>query len=170
MTRIPIYQMTYGQDREGNTGLVFPSEQEGYDSQSILFTIPIVEPFRHSFDLLKFFDYQEFYFPFLLGEKYYDLKAKVNFPDLVFSVPEKSIDIVFEIDRGNFGVWEFFPFRRRQYKRTKYVGKQNGLLMKTYDFMNLLPVNLYAMDELYNKHQGVFVGLTPNFGNNDFNR
>lgn len=160
--------MTFGQDSEGKAGLVFPSEQEGYDNQSILFVIPIIEPFRDPIDLIEFFDHQEFYFPFLLGEKYYDLKAKLNFPDLVFSVPEMNVEIVFEVDSDNYWAWDFFPFRRRANRRTKYVGKQKNWLMKNNGFLTLLPVDLYEMDELFNKHKGVFVGLTPNFGNNDY--
>lgn len=170
MTRIPIYQMTYGQDKEGKPGLVFTSEQEDYDSQSILFAIPIVEPFRHPFDFIDNFEHQTIYFPFLLGDKYFDLEAKMNFPELVFTVPDKNIQITFEIGIDNMWGWDFFPFRRQPFKYTKYVGNQK-LLLKNNGFLTLLPVDLYEMDELYNKHQGVFVGLTPNFGNfNDNNR
>ena len=169
MTRIPIYQMTYGQDNEGKPGLVFTSEQEGYDSQSILYAIPLIEPFRHPFDFIENFEHQTIYFPFLLGDKYFDLEAKVNFPDLIFTIPDKDIQITFEIDTDNFLGWEFFPFTRQLNRRTKYVGKQNKLLIKNSGFLSLLPVDLYEMDELYNKHQGVFVGLTPNFGTFDDN-
>ncbi|SRR5258706_677921 len=165
MTPIPIYQMAYGQDNEGKPGLVFTSEQEGYDNQSILFAIPVVEPLNHPFEFIERFEHQTIYFPFLLEDKYLELKAKVNFPDLIFAIPNKDIQITFTIDTDNFWGWDFFSFRRQFKGHTKYVGKQNKLLLNNNGFLTLLPVDLYEMDELYNKHRGVFVGLTPNFGN-----
>lgn len=164
MTQIPIYQMTYGQDYEGKPGLVFTSEQEGYGSQSFLYAIPILEPFSYPFDLIENFERQTFYFPFLLGDKYFDLEAKVIFPDLIFTIPEKDIQITFAIDTEKFLNWDYFSFKRQLNRQTKYVGKENKFLIKNYGFLNLLPVDLYEMDELYNNHKGVFVGLTPFFG------
>lgn len=165
MRRIPIYQMTYGQSEDGKPGLVFTSEQEGYDSQSIYFGIPILEPINYWFDLIEYFDRHTFYFPFILGEKYFEIEAKVNFPELIFAIPNNDIKITFEIDRNKFGGWDFFPFIQRSYNDLKYVGKHNKLFPKNKGFLTLLPVDLYKMNELYNNNQGVFVGLTPNFGN-----
>jgi len=164
--KIPVYQMTFGQDAEGKAGLVFPSEQESHDNHSILFTIPIIEPFHNQFDLLEFLDHQTIYFPFLLDEKYYELEAEINFPELVFTIPEKNTKILFQIDDADF-YWRFFPFGRHITRKTKYVANQTKLIPKNDGFLSLLPIDLFEMDELYNEHKGVFVGFTPNFGNSD---
>ena len=164
MNRIPIYQMSYSQDSDGNLGLVFTSEQELHDNRSIMFVVPLIEPFRHPFEFIGNFEHQSIYFPFLLGEKYYELEAKINFPDLEFTIPEKNIKITFSIGIDNFINWNFIPFRQQQNNFPKYIGKHNKLLTENNGFLSLAPVDLYEMDELYNEHQGVFVGLTPNFG------
>jgi hypothetical protein len=164
MRRIPIYQMTFGQDQSGKPGLVFTSEQKEYGSQSILFAIPIIESFHHPFDLIESIEHQAIYFPFQMGEKYYELEAKINFPELTFSVPDTDIQISFEIDIDSFSNWYYFPFRKDLYKKKKYIGKANNLILKNNGFLTLMPVDLFEMDELYLKHNGIFVGLTPNFG------
>lgn len=167
MARIPIYQMSFGQSGNGKPGLVFTSEQQDYTNQSILFTLPIIEPFRHPFELLEFLDHQKVYFPFLLGEQYFDLVARFNFPELIFDIPETDIQIIFEIDNGNLLNWPFFPFRKNFFRKMNYVGSEEKYILKNSGFLNVMPVDLYEMDELYNTHKGVFVGLTPNFGTVD---
>jgi len=155
--------MTFGQDKNGNPGLIFPSEQEKSASQSILFTIPVTEQFNHSIISLKL-DRQTIYFPFLLGDKYFELLANINLPQLFFTVPEVNIQIIFEIDDINFSGWGIFPFKRRFFRRIKYVGSYGKLVPQNRGFLILLPVDLGKMDELYNNYKGVFVGFTPNFG------
>ncbi|RZL25218.1 MAG: hypothetical protein EOO96_23150, partial [Pedobacter sp.] len=88
MTRIPIYQMTFGQNAKEVDGLVFTSEHENNGNQTILFTIPIIEPFENPFDFIEYFERSTFYFPFLLNGRYMDLEAKVEFPEFTFDVPE----------------------------------------------------------------------------------
>lgn len=166
---LPVYQMTFGQNADGNAGLVFTTEQEEYGNQSVLFAIPIVNDF-HFHHPIEFIDYLEnvrITFPFQLEEEYYDLEGKINFPEVVFNIPKTDLKITFEIDNDNFFYWNIFPFRRRAYRKLKYVGKQKHLIKENNGFLILQPVDLYEMDELYLKHKGIFVGLTPNFGNND---
>jgi hypothetical protein len=160
--------MAYGQDNEGKPGLVFTSEQQEYDSQSILFAIPLVEQFTHTFDLINDLKHAQIYFPFLLADEYLELDAVINFPDLKFTIPDKDIQITFAIDTDNLWEWEFFPFRRL-FKGAKYVGNAQKLIVKNNGFLTLLPIDLFEMDELFNEHKGVFVGLTPNFGTVDEN-
>lgn len=171
MSRIPIYQMTFGQGYNGGPGLVFTTEQEVYSSQSILFTIPIVDNIRHPLEFIDYLRHSKVIFPFQLGDKYYDLEGTVNFPEITFDIPETETKIIFEIDNENILSWHFFRFRRKSFRRMKYVGKQNNFIVKNDGFIILQPVDLYEMDELYLKHKGVFVGLTPNFGNSEnYNR
>jgi hypothetical protein len=171
MSRIPIYQMIFGQGNDGKPGLVFTTEQEEYSNQSVLFTIPIVDNFHHPLEFIDYLEHSKVIFPFQLGEKYYDLEGTINFPEITFAIPETEIKIIFEIDNDNFFGWHFFPFRRKPYQKMKYVGKQNNLIVKNEGFIVLQPVDLYEMDELYLKHKGIFVGLTPNFGNGEnYNR
>lgn len=167
MARIPIYQMAFGQNRDGSRGLVFTSEQQDYTNQSILFTLPVLEPIHHPYDLLEYLDTQEIYFPFLLGDQYIDLVAKLNFPELVFEIPETDIRVIFEIDNDGMPYWPYFPTGRSSIRRMKYVGNEEKYILKNSRLLNLMPVDLYEMDELYNSHRGVFVGLTPNFGTFD---
>ena len=167
MSRIPIYQMTFGQSSNGKQGLVFTSEQKDYTNQSILFTLPIREQFHDPFDFIEFLSHETIYFPFLLGEKYFDLVAKINFPELIFQVPETDIQVIFEIENGDFLSWPFFPYRRNFFRKTKYVGSEEKFIIKNRGFLNVMPVDLYEKDELFNTHKGVFVGLTPNFGTFD---
>lgn len=166
---VTVYQMTYGQDNEGNAGLVFTTEQEEYGNQSVLFTIPITDnfPFHHPMEFVEYLESVRITFPFQLNEEYYELEGKVNFPEVVFNIPNSDIKITFEIDNDHIFYWHVFPFRRRPYRKLKYVGKQKHLIKDNNGFLILQPVDLYEMDELYLKHKGVFVGLTPNFGNSD---
>lgn len=166
-SRIPIYQMTYGQEAEGKPGLVFTSEQEEYGNQSILFTIPILEIFLHPIELIDYLKHTDIVFPFELDGEYYDLKGKIEFPEITFEVPKIKIKITFEIEYDYVFNWHIFPFRRRSFKGMKYVGKHTKLILRNHGFLILQPVDLYEMDELYLKHKGIFVGMTPNFGNND---
>ena len=42
---------------------------------------------------------------------------------------------------------------------------QTSLILKNHGFLVLKPIDLNEMNELYLKQKGIFVGLTPNFGN-----
>jgi hypothetical protein len=168
ISRIPIYQMTFGQGRDGKPGLVFASEQEEYGNQSVLFTIPIFGDFRHPIELIDFLEQTTIIFPFLLGKEYLELIGRINFPEITFAIPNNDTKIIFEIDNDNIFRWNVFPFRDRSYRNMKYVGKHTDFILKNYGFLVLQPVDLYEMDELYLKHKGVFVGLTPNFGSENF--
>lgn len=167
ISRIPIYQMAFGQGSDGKPGLVFASEQSEYESQSVLFAIPITDEFHHPFEFIDYLEHSSVIFPFQLEDEYYELKGKINFPEITFEIPKTDIKITFEIDNDNIFSWQVFPFRRRPYQNMKYVGEQTSLILKNHGFLILQPVDLYEMDELYLKHKGIFVGLTPNFGNND---
>jgi hypothetical protein len=167
ISRIPIYQMTFGQDSEGKPGLVFASEQAEYENQSVLFTIPILDNIQYPIEFIDYFEDSTIIFPFQLEGEYYELKGKINFPEITFEIPKTDFKITFEIDNDNMFSWQVFPFRRRPYLNMKYVGKQTSLILKNHSFLILHPVDLYEMDELYFKHKGIFVGQTPNFGNFD---
>jgi len=163
MARIPIYQMTYGQNQEGEKGLVFTTEQTEYNNQSLIFTIPIVKTFDHPFDIHYYFESNKFYFPFSLNEEYLELEATVSFPEMIFRIPNTEYQVAFEVDMDYFYPW--WLLRRNSFRRQEYVGKFNHLIDSNHGFVILLPVDLYEMDELYTEHSGIFVGLTPNFGN-----
>ena len=164
MARIPIYQMSIGQNKEGVNGFVFSSELEEHDSLSIIFTIPITSPFDHPSGIEEYFYFNTFYFPFSLRDKYLELEAKVNFPDMVFEVPNTDFQVTFEIGQNDFYNWPLYRFRRNRYGKHRYVGNKNNLIKSNEGFITLLPVDLIEMDELYLQHRGTFVGLTPNFG------
>lgn len=161
--------MTYGQDSEGKPGLVFPTEQEEYGNQSVLFTIPITYnyPLNHSMEFIDYLKSIRIIFPFQLKDEYYELEGKVNFPEVVFDIPKSEIKITFEIDNDQVFNWHLLPFRRRPHRKLKYVGKQKHLIINNNGFLILQPIDIYEMDELYLKHKGIFVGLTPNFGNSN---
>lgn len=168
--------MTYGQNEKGESGLVFPSELDDSNGQSILFTVPIIEPFTHPMDIVEYMESHTFYFPFLLNEKYIELEARGDFPDLLFNIPETQYQIVFEIDTDNLNTWQYFYYSRRfklpwrnKSHTIKYVGTNDKLILpKTSGFIPIAPVDLYEMDELYLEHKGIFVGLTPSFGMESF--
>ena len=169
MIRIPVYQMTYGLGKGGSYGLVFTSELETSSSQSILFTIPVIK-YSHPIIFLEEIRYSRnytIYFPFLLGERYFNLEAEINISELIFTVPETDFQITFEIDLDESINRLLSPYRERVLVISNYVGNEEQLILPNYGFLTLLPVDLYEMDELYIEHKGVFVGLTPNFGTLD---
>ncbi len=161
--RIPVYQMTLGLDRKNNTmGLMFASEVENEDNQSIIYAVPFTQPFHHPFELIEFIERNEFYFPIEIDGKYFELKAKVEFPELVFIIPETEAKISFKIRFEDFPEW---PLRHyKNHLRYKYVGKENKIIPKNNGFLIIQPIDLYELDEFYLKHKGIFVGMTPNFG------
>ena len=168
-TRIPIYQMSFGQDENGNSGLVFPSEQENYGNQSIIYVIPIIEDFDHFIYPFDYFENLEIYFPFEMKGEYYELKAKIEFPELKFSIPNTLFQISFEIDINESLRWDPYYFRtrllQRPYGSLNYIGHESKIITKNNGFLALTPIDIFEMDELYNEYRGVFVGFTPNFGN-----
>ena len=164
MERIPVYQMTMGQDKEERQGLIFPSEQDNLGNQSIVYTIPIIDRFHHPFDFIESLENLVVYFPFETDGQYYELDARINFPEIIFSVPKTDFKIAFLIDTEIFSNWNFYPFLRGR-RNLKYVGDFDKLVYPNNGFITLAPVDLYLMDELYLRHRGIFVGLTLNFGN-----
>lgn len=164
--------MRFGLDENKNVGLLFASETDEFSDQSVVFTVPLVDEPRHPFALMDYFQQQSFYFPALLDQEYLEIEAKVDFPALIFTVPKTDFTISFELDLDPFYYFELwqdlspyppsmFPNRRR---KLKYVGKDSKLVPANRGFVPLLPLDVFEMDELYIKHKGVFVGLTPNFG------
>lgn len=164
MARIPIYQMAFGQNTDYKKGLIFTSELPENSMPSIIFTIPILSNFRHPLDFEDFFYLNTFYFPFSLNNEYLEIEAKVNFPEMIFDIPKTEFQVAFDIDTEGFYNWSYFPFRIRR-RSLKYVGKEKHLIFKNDGFLPLLPTDIFEMDELYIKHKGIFVGLTPSFGN-----
>lgn len=164
MHRIPIYQMSYGQNNESENGFVFSSELSEYSLQSIAFTIPLPSNLHHPMDFEDYFDLNTFFFPFSLDEEYFELEAEINFPEMTFKVPKTDFNITFEIELENFYDWRYvlLPMGKN---RIRYVGKEQNLIYKNDGFLSLLPTDVMEMNELYLKHNGIFVGLTPNFGN-----
>ncbi len=166
--RIPVYQMAYGQNQKGIDGLVFASELSDYQNQSVLYSFPLTERLHNFHHLIDYLEFNQIYFPFLLGEKEIELKAKIEFPELVFDVPGTNFSVRFEIDGTNLRPWPYFSPRKRNFKYSqKYVGEETNIIPQNLGFVTLLPIDLYEMDELYIEHKGVFVGLTPNFGNKE---
>lgn len=165
MSRIPIYQMAFGQNADNEKGLVFTSELPENIMPSIIFTIPILFTSRHPMDIEDFFYINTFYFPFSLNNEYLEIEAKVNFPEMIFNVPNTEFQVAFDVDIDGFYNWHYFPFRIRKRRTLRYLGKEKKLVIENNGFLFLLPTDILEMDELYMKHKGIFVGLTPNFGN-----
>lgn len=165
ISRIPIYQMTYGKNNEGEFGLMFSSEQGDNGSQSVVFAIPILESFKHPFRFIESIEHVSVYFPFEMEGVYYELEAKIEFPELFFQVPNTDIVITFSFDLENTFNWSILPFIRR--KEMNYIGKDEGLILPNIGFLTLMPIDLQEMDSLYLKYRAIFVGLTPNFGELD---
>lgn len=164
-SRIPIYQMTYGKDEDGNVGLQFGSEQGDTGSQSVVFVAPIPDTL-HAFEIIKSLQHIEIYFPFEMDAKYYELKAKIDFPRLIFEIPNLNSSITFVIDSDGISSRVLYPFVGKK-NRIKYIGRMSNLIPSNIGFMILIPVELQKMNELYEHHKAVFVGRTPNFGNAD---
>jgi hypothetical protein len=169
MSRIPIYQMTIGQNENGKIGLLFSDEEASFGNQSIVYAIPIRHDSRDLFEIVHDMERQEIYFPFEMEGKYYELDAKIRFPEFRFSIPESDTEIVFEAEQEQY--WpEYFlrPFPRlvRQYK---YVGNRGQLLQSYESFVSLLPYDIFEMDDLYLKRKGIFVGWTPAFNGETLN-
>src|SRR5579872_2587790 len=107
MSRIPIFQMTLGYNEIGELGLIFSSETNSYNtdkesipynSQSIIFAIPFDNLYNNNPNILEFWTANTFYFPCLAGKEYTDLEAKIEFPDLIFSVPKTEYKIIFQVN------------------------------------------------------------------------
>ena len=164
--------MTFGQMKGKEPGLLFTSEVEENSDQSVLFTVPLLEEPRHPFALVDYFHENSFYFPALLNEKYLELEATADFPELIFTVPGTEFTITFELDIDpyyRYDLWrDFMPYPRAKYptrgRRLKYAGEASRFIPTNRGFLPLLPLDVFEMDELYVRHRGVFVGLTPNFG------
>ena len=155
--------MAFGLSDDDELGLVFPSEMNENESPSILFTTPI-PPYAllDQFDLKNFMEQNTFYFPFLLNQEYYEPEAKIDFPKLTFPAPKTNFGIAFEIA---FIFIDKIPGRSISNPSSpKYIGNNNRLIPENDGFLILFPVNLSDMDKLYLEHGGVFVGLTPDFG------
>ena len=163
MRRVAVYQMAFGLDQSGRVGLLFPSEIEDESNQSIMFAIPFTYPFHHPFDFDGYFDRNEFYFPIEINGKYQELKAQIDFPEFIFSVPDTDYKITFQIEMSDFPHWPIYPFRDKP--KYKYIGKSSNIIPQNNGFLILQPMDIFELDELYMKHKGIFVGLTPNFGN-----
>jgi hypothetical protein len=157
--------MTFGQNADNEKGLVFTCELPENIVGSIIFTIPILSPLRHPLDIEKFFNFNTFYFPFSLNNEYLEIEAKVNFPQMIFKVPNTEFQVTFDIHINGLYTGHYFPFLIRKRRTLKYLGKEKQMVMKNDGFLVLLPTDILEIDELYIKHKGVFVGLTPNFGN-----
>lgn len=147
--------MRFVLDQNKNIGLLFASEADEFSDQSVVFTVPLLDEPRHPFTMIDYFQRQSFYFPALLDQKYLEIEAKIDFPVLVFTVPTTDFTISFALDLD--------PFYYNRRRRLKYVGKNSKLVPANRGFVPLLPLDVFEMDELYLKHKGVFVGLTPNF-------
>jgi hypothetical protein len=165
MARIPIYQMAFGQNDDHESGLIFTSELPENSMPSIIFTIPVPSNFRHPMDFEDFFYFNTFHFPCFIDNEYLEIEAKVSFPEMLFNVPNTDFQIAFDIDTDASYYWRYFPFRIRKRRNLRYVGKEKRLILNNDGFLTLLPTDILEMDELYLKHKGIFVGLTPNFGN-----
>jgi hypothetical protein len=167
--RLPIYQFCLGNVNKTKQGLIFSNEIENNNSQSIVYSLPIIQTINHPIEFFEYIESKQFYFPFLLGNDYLELPAKIEFPDLVFTIPKTEFEIVFEIDlyfTYQYGFW-WRPNPRKYFSKRnilRYVGKHSKIIPSNSDFIPILPVDLFEMDELYRKHKGVFVGLTPEFG------
>ncbi len=158
--RLPVFQMAYGQ-RKGKNGLMFSSELEEVTSQSVLFAIPLFDYSRRYYNIRRYLEDQEVFFPFFLDDKYYELIASIDYPTLTFKIPNKEIEIVFEIEDANYFYRSRFPFGKRVRKNQKYVGDEIDLVKGEVEFLTLIPIDLFEMDDLYEKYKGVFVGMTP---------
>ena len=166
--RIPVYQMCLSLDEEEKPGLVFPSEYHEDGNQSVLYAVPLLHAIHHPFDIIDFFHHQSIYFPFELNGEYFELEAKINFPELTFKVPKVNINITFVVDNeSHSGWWNIYPYNRNSFGKLKYIGKNNKIIRNNFEFIYLMPVDLFEMDVLYIKHKGIFVGLTPQFGNQE---
>lgn len=161
INRIPIYQMSYGQSKNGDEGLLFSSEIET-DSQSVLYTIPLIEPFDHPLDFFHYFEYQTYYFPFFFNNEYLELEGHFDFPEISFAVPNTDYKIIFELDATNIPTWHIFFRKQMRFRKLKYVGSYDKIIVPNSGFISLLPIDLYEMDNLFLEHRGIFVGFTPN--------
>ncbi len=158
--------MAFGYDNQGSMGLFFSDEIENNTGQSVLFVLPIPPDVNyHPIELSHYFVDKQIFFPFELNGEYLPLEAQVNFNELIFYIPKVNIEVVFEIDMETFftSFWQKRYFISKQPNIFRYLGKHN--IPSNYIFIPLIVVDLYKMDELYLKHKGIFVGLTPNFPN-----
>lgn len=161
--RIPVYQLTFGYDKQNDRlGLTFSTEEEE-DNQSLVYAVPYTHPFHfHPLELIEYFKANDFYFPIEINGEYTEVTAKINFPELIFNVPGTEYKIAFRVDLDDYDFWHRF-YHREKLKYT-YIGKSKNLFPKNNGFLILQPIDLLELDELYLKHKGIFVGLTPNFG------
>lgn len=151
--------MTIGQGRDG-IGYIFSSEQQEFGNQSLLFVIPVIENIRYPLNIISYLESYQFYFPVLLKDRYSELDGEFYFPEIVFSIPETDIKITFSVEDGSF-TRQILNLKRSM----KYVGNQSQAIVKNYGFIQLMPIDINEMDELYFSHNAIFVGLTPKFSN-----
>lgn len=155
--------MAFGQNSEGKEGLLFASELEENDYPSVMFVVPVINSLADTNGLWGYLEKGDFYFPILLGDKYIELKAKVNLPYFNFAIPGIDISYSFELEVNSVYPWPIILLNRAREKPFKYIGSHDSFLVKNDGFFSLLPIDLYEMDQLYYEHKGVFVGYTPNF-------
>ncbi|MFH6960640.1 hypothetical protein ACHRV1_24860 [Flavobacterium aquidurense] len=149
MTRLPIYQMMYDMG-----GLKFPSESDDDSNQGVVF---LIQKFSDGAEIGNISDLVV-YFPFDINDSYYELESKIENSMISFIPPKFSIPIRFRIDYNM--MFKFTNYGEQDLKYSGRVPFRKG----ENSFLVVYPLDLEIMDEMYFETKGIFVGLTPTFG------
>jgi hypothetical protein len=158
----PVYQMALGASANHGFGLLFSSEHENANTQSLMFVLPVPSNSQPYSGLTDYFRNERFYFPALYRQEVVNVESETDLPFIRFRIPYTHDYLMFEIalfavGRTPFSVAgegpEFLP----------YVGRQLAIAGKGLRCVPLIP-DVLAMDDAYTQHGFVLVGLTPQFG------
>ncbi|GAB5514003.1 hypothetical protein [Rhodopirellula baltica] len=159
-----VCQMTWSSNRSGVKGLVFSDELADDDGQAFGYWLPLRVRDLSLFDfgMLAFGlpDYQV-RFPCTLRNEEIELATRMSSTELSFSISQFDETISFELNLAlaSLLVSETPPY----FAHEKYVGEID-IPRDRLVFVEMLPVDIELMNEMFQEHRLVFVGQTKSFG------
>lgn len=160
-----VCQMTWSTRSDGDRGLVFSDELADDEGQAFGYWLPLlrqhVRAIPFEFPYFELPDY-EVYFPCTFRGDEIELAARMTSTELSFEIDGTVSEVVaFELNLALKPTSIRKSLAYIDYE--KYIG--SALLSgERYAFVEVLPVDIDLMNELFREHQLVFVGQTSSFG------
>lgn len=170
--------------------LIFTSELNNYQSQSVHFCLPIHKKIEKTSTLIKYLRYFDIHMPFSSNDEVLNIKGNLKFPYLEFDISKftntKKV-IVFELLLNNYfykkNIWAVvrnisvraLQNRRSKNRRSenglynrdfpllKYIGKWKNIDKKKTQFILLNPVDLNSLNKCYLEYNLIPIGGSLNF-------
>ena len=181
-----ILQMVIINNTNNFPSLIFSSELDNYQSQSIQFCLPISNTITSTNILVDYLQYFDIYMPFSLNDEVINIKSILKFPYLEFDLSKitnskKSMTFKFEIEnpflikRRFYNVRKFslrgFKIRRlrgkiqnRDFLALNYIGSWKNINKRTTHFIILNPIDLKNLNDCYIEYNLIPIGGSLNFG------